>query len=100
MVGALAEVDVGSVCSVFVDASFTSQDVDVLIMVRTSKMRRPNHDLPVSIPMPRFGRPLGHSARYTNHQIRANDSWVVQSHLEGPSNIVYQMARERVRYQL
>jgi hypothetical protein len=65
MTGAPALKDVGAVCPVLVAADPAAQDVDELVVVCASKMCRPNHNLPVSIPIARFRRPLAHSGEYT-----------------------------------
>jgi hypothetical protein len=65
-VWAPAEVDVRTIGPVLVTADPAPQDVDVLVVVRAWKMSRTNHDLPVSVLVTRFGRPLARSAQYTH----------------------------------
>jgi hypothetical protein len=38
-------------------------------VVCAGTVRGPNHHLPVSVPVVRFGRPLTHSAHYISYQI-------------------------------
>ena len=71
---ALALEDVGTVCPVLLVAVPAPQHVDVLVMVSTGQVGSPYYDLPVSVPVARLGRPLTHSAQYTNHQIRGSRS--------------------------
>ena len=74
MTRALALEDIGTVCPVLVATPPAPQHVNVLVMVRAGKVRSPDNNLPVSVPVARLGRPLTHSAQYTNHQIRGSRS--------------------------
>jgi hypothetical protein len=96
MTGALALEDIGAVCPVLVATLPAPQHVNVLVMVRAGKVRRPDNYLPVSVPVARLGRPFTHSAQYTDHQSRSSRSLSLQSHLNVPSNGEHCLAREKV----
>jgi hypothetical protein len=71
-VWAPAEVDVGTVGSILVATDPAPQNVNVLVVVRARKMRRTNYDLPVSVPVAWFGRPLTHNGEYTRARVRGD----------------------------
>jgi hypothetical protein len=97
---ALALKDVRTVGPVFMATVSAAQHVDVLVVVCASKVGSTDNDLPVSVPVARLGRPLTHSAQYTNHQIRAVDPWAIQRHPEAPSSGADDPAREKGRKEL
>lgn len=74
MTGALALEDIGAVCPVLVATPPAPQHVNVLVMVRAGEVRSPDNYLPVSVSVAWLGRPLTHSAQYTNHRIRGSRS--------------------------
>jgi hypothetical protein len=100
MMGALALEDIGAVCPVLMATTPAPQHVNVLEMVRAGKVRRPDNDLPVSVSVAWLGRPLTHSAQYTDHQSRSSSSLGLQSHRNVPSKCEHCLAREKVRRNL
>jgi hypothetical protein len=100
MTGALALEDIGAVCPVLVATPPAPQNVDVLVMVRAGKVGSTDNDLPVSVPVAWLGRPLTHSAQYTDHQRRSSSFLGLQSHLNVPSNGEHCLAREKIRRNL
>ena len=65
---ALALEDVGAIRPVLVAAPHAPQHADVLVMVRAGEVGSPDHDLPVSVPVARLGRPLTHGGQYINRR--------------------------------